>query len=161
MEKSKLKVIKASLRTKDVDNAKVEFRGGMFTPAEFTSMFMAILETYTEGLLAVNDRKDVFEHFNNVFGTFLNKIVPEDEHYKLSKAHKDLKDVVDDTLGRDLTDSDKKENEDARFSAYLLCRDILVNELGLTEESADVLLNKRLNIVERLDTPILKNEKER
>lgn len=157
--KSTLKSIKASLRTKDVDSVKVEFRGGVFDPAEFTSLFMAILETYTEGLLATNTNEEVFNHFNNVFGIFLNKIVPEEEHYKLSNSHKDLKEAADATLGRKETLEDKMDTTENRFSAYLLCRDILTKEIGLTEESADMILNKRLNLAE-LANPKMKHEKE-
>ena len=161
MEKSKLKMIKASLRTKDVDSVKVEFRGGTFSPAEFTSVFMAILETYAVGLLAVNKAEDVFTHFNNVFGIFLNKIVPEKKHYELSEAHKEFKEGVDNTLGRKLTEEDEKDNDSSRLGAYLICRDILTKELGLTEESADVLLNKRLNMVESLNSPVFKDEEKK
>ena len=157
--KSTLKSIKASLRTKDVDSVKVEFRGGAFEPAEFTSLFMAILETYTAGLLTTNSNEEVFKHFNNVFGIFLNKIVPEEEHYKLSDSHKALKEVADATLGRKETLEDKMDTTENRFSAYLLCRDILTKEIGLTEESADVILNKRLNLAE-LANPKFEDEKE-
>lgn len=157
--KSKMKTIKASLRTKDVDQVQVEFKGGVFDPTEFTSVFMAILETYTVGLLSTNSREDVFNHFNNVFGIFLNKIVPEKEHYKLSSQHKDFKDNVDATLGRAETEEDKKATEDNRFSAYLLCRDILVKDIGLTENTADMLLNIKLGMVQKLKGPEFKNEK--
>lgn len=153
MEKSKMKSIKASIRTKDADTVRVDFRGGTLTPVEFTSIFMAILEDYTVGLLKVNKAEDVFKHFNSVFGIFLSKILPEKERYELSSSHKEFKEAVDATLGRELTEDDKKDNEDVRFSAYLLCRDILTKEVGLSEESADVILNKRLNLAEKLNTP--------
>lgn len=158
--KSTLKSIKASLRTKDVDSVKVEFRGGVFSPTEFTSLFMAILETYTEGLIATNTNEEVFNHFNNVFGIFLNKIVPEEEHYKLSSSHKDLKEVADATLGRAETEEDKMETTENRFSAYLLCRDILIKEIGLAEDSADMILNKRLGLKAELVDPKMTHEKE-
>lgn len=141
------KVIRAALRNGDDTKVKVDFRGGVFTPEEFTSIFMAILETYTAGLVKNNSREAVFEHFNRVFGIFLNKIVPEKEHYELSESHKKLKEVVDNTLGREETEEDKKATEDNKFAAYLLCRDILTKEVGLTEESADVILNKRLGLI--------------
>ena len=157
--KSKVKTIKASIKTKDVDKVQVEFRGGVFDPTEFTSVFMAILETYTVGLLATNTKEEVFKHFNSVFGIFLNKIVPEEEHYNLSSSHKQLKEVVDSTLGREETEEDKKDTTENRFSAYLICRDILIKEIGLTEESADLILNKRLGLTE-LSNPKFKDEKE-
>ena len=148
-----MKSIKASIRTKDADTVKVEFRGGTLTPVEFTSIYMAILEDYTVGLLKVNKAEDVFAHFNNVFGIFLSKILPEEKRYELSDSHKEFKNKVDATLGRELTEEDKKDNDESRLSAYLLCRDILTNEVGLSEESADVILNKRLNLAEKLNTP--------
>ena len=152
------KVIRVALRNGDDTKVKVDFHGGVFSPEEFTSMFMAILETYTVGLLKTNSRKDVFNHFNNVFGIFLNKIVPEKEHYTLSKPHKQYKKDVDSTLGRPLTKEDEKYSDEVKFAAYLLAGDILQKELGMTAESANTILNKRLGLA----TPILedmKNEK--
>ena len=146
------KCIKAVLRNNDFSKVKVDFTNGYWTPEEFTCVFMAILESYTLGLLETNKREDVYKHFNNAFGLFLNKILPEEEIYKVSEKHKELKDVVDKTLSRDETTEDKKATEDNRFAAYLLARDILTKEIGLTEESADVLLAKRLGMYE-LITP--------
>ena len=71
------KVIRIALRTSDVDKVKIDFHGGIFTPEEFTSLFMGVLETYTVGLMKTNSKEAVFNHWNNVFGIFLNKIVPE------------------------------------------------------------------------------------
>ena len=146
MSKRNEKVIRVALRNGDDTKVKVDFHGGVFSPEEFTSLIMAVLETYTVGLLEKNSREAVFNHFNNVFGIFLNKIVPESDHYKLSKPHKKYKKKVDDTLGRPLTDEDKKYSEDVRFAAYLLAGDILQKELGMTEESANIILNRRLKL---------------
>ena len=154
---NRTKVIKVSLKNNDDTQVKVEFHGGAFTPEQFTSLFMAVLETYTLGLLKTNSAEDIFKHFNNVFGIYLNKLVPEEEHYKLSKAHKEYKEDVDHILDRPLTKEEQKETEDNRFAAYLLTRDILTKEIGLTEESADVLINKRLNLGVKLNNPEVGN----
>lgn len=115
-----------------------------FNPEQFTQIFMAILETYTLSLLETNSREDVFTHFNNAFGMFLNKLVPEDEHYSLSASHKKFKKRTDSILNKP---EDKKDTETARFAAYLLTRDILTQEVGLAPESADLILNRRLGLV--------------
>lgn len=151
--KSQTKIIKVALKDSDDTKVNVQFHGGAFTPAEFTSLFMAVLETYTLALLKTNSPKDIFVHFNNVFGIYLNKLVPEKEHYELSKSHKEFKEVVDKTLTSELSPQDMKETEDNRFAAYLLTRDILTKEVGLTEEAADVILNKRLGFVTKLNNP--------
>lgn len=142
------KVIRVALRNNDDTKVKVNFHGGVFSPEEFTSMFMAILETYTIGLLEKNSREDVFNHFNRVFGIFLNKIVPENEHYNLSEAHKEFKDGVNATLGRDLTKEDEKYSEDVKFAAHLLAADILQKDIGLSEDSANLILNRRLGLLD-------------
>ena len=71
------KCIKATLRNNDFTKVKVEFSNGYWTPEQFTCVFMAILESYTLGLLQTNEREDVYKHFNNAFGTFLAKILSE------------------------------------------------------------------------------------
>jgi hypothetical protein len=157
MAKKNEKIISVALRNGDDTKVKVNFRGGIFSPEEFTSMFMAILETYTVGLLKVNSKEAVFTHFNNVFGIFLNKIVPEKEHYVLSKPHEKYKEKVDSILGREETDEDKKYSEDVKFAAYLLAGDILQKELGMTADSANMILNRRLH----LETPVLDKEDEK
>lgn len=157
MNKKNEKVIRVAIRNGDDTKVKVDFHGGAFTPEEFTSLWMAVLETYTVGLLEKNKKEDVFNHFNKVFGIFLNKLVPEDEHYKLSKPHKEFKKKVDKTLGRPETEEDKKYSEDAKFAAYLLLGEILQKDLGMTEESANIILNKRL----KLETPVLGKEDEK
>lgn len=157
-QRNRTKVIKVSLKNNDDTQVKVEFHGGAFTPEQFTSLFMAVLETYTLGLLETNTPEDIFKHFNNVFGIYLNKLVPEAKHYDLSKAHKEFKEDVDSILDKPLTEEDMRETEDNRFAAYLLTRDILIKDIGLTEESADVLLNKRLNFGTKLNNPGESNE---
>ena len=152
------KVIRVALRNGDDTKVKVDFHGGIFTPEEFTSLWMAVLETYTVGLLEKNSKEKVFDHFNNVFGIFLNKIVPESEHYKLSKNHKKFKKNMDKILSRPETEEDKKWTEDVKFAAYLLAGDILQKELGMTADSANMILNRRLGLA----TPVMekKDEKE-
>ena len=147
MNRKNEKVIRVAIRNGDDTKVKVDFHGGVFTPEEFTSLLMAVLETYTVGLLEKNSKEAVFNHFNNVFGIFLNKIVPEKEHYKLSKPHKDYKKDVDKILKRPLTEKDKKYSEDVKFAAYLLAGDILQKELGMTADSANLILNRRLGLM--------------
>lgn len=155
MNRKNEKVIRVAIRNGDDTKVKVDFHGGVFSPAEFTAMFMAVLETYTKGLLEKNTKEAIFNHFNNVFGIFLNKLVPEKEHYELSKSHKDYKEVVDKTLGREETEEDKKYSEDVKLAAYLLAGDILQKEVGMTEETVEILLNKRLGLIE----PVLNKKK--
>ena len=157
MEKKNEKVIRVALRNGDDTRVKVGFHGGVFTPEEFTSLWMAVLETYTLGLLEKNSKEKVFDHFNNVFGIFLNKLVPEAEHYELSKSHKEYKDKVNKILDRPLTDEDKKWSDEVKFAAYLLAGDILQKELGMTADSANIILNKRLGLI----TPTLNKEDEK
>lgn len=158
MTKKNEKVIRVALRNGDDTKVKVDFHGGVFTPEEFTSLWMAVLETYTVGLLEKNTKEKVFDHFNNVFGIFLNKLVPEAEHYNLSKNHKKFKKNMDKILSRPETEEDKKWTEDVKFAAYLLTGDILQKELGMTADSANMILNRRLG----LTTPVMekKDEKE-
>jgi len=158
MAKKNEKVIRVALRNGDDTKVKVDFHGGVFTPEEFTSLWMAVLETYTVGLLEKNTKEKVFDHFNNVFGIFLNKLVPEAEHYNLSKNHKKFKKNMDKILSRPETEEDKKWTEDVKFAAYLLAGDILQKELGMTADSANMILNRRLGLM----TPVMekKDEKE-
>ena len=157
MSKKNEKVIRAALRNGDDTKVKVDFHGGIFTPEEFTSLWMAVMETYTVGLLEKNSREKVFDHWNNAFGIFLNKIVPEDEHYVLSKKHKKYKKEVDKILKRPETEEDKKYSEDVKFAAYLLAGDILQKEMGLTADSANLILNKRLGLV----SPVMEKKDEK
>lgn len=147
MNKKNEKVIRVAIRNGDDTKVKVDFHGGVFSPEEFTSLWMAVLETYTVGLVEKNPKEKVFDHWNNVFGKFLNKIVPESIHYKRSKSHKNFKKETDKILLRPETEEDKKYSEDVKFAAYLLAGDILQKELGMTADSANLILNKRLGLV--------------
>ena len=122
MNKKDEKVIRVAIRNGDDTKVKVDFHGGVFSVEEFTSLFMAVLETYTAGMINKNGNEKVFEHWNNVFGIFLNKIVPPSKHYELSTEHKEFKEKVDATLGREETEEDKKK--------YLANADIIVVAVG-------------------------------
>lgn len=147
MNKKNEKVIRVAIRNGDDTKVKVDFHGGVFTPEEFTSLWMAVLETYTVGLLEKNSKEKVFDHFNKVFGIFLNKLVPEATHYERSKAHKQYKKKIDKILDRPETEEDKKWSEDVKFAAYLLTGEILQKELGMTADSANLILNRRLGLI--------------
>lgn len=140
------KYIRVALQNNDFTKVKTTFSKTPFTPEEFTCMIMALLETYTEGLLTNNDRKAVYEHYNNAFGIFLNKILAEEEIYKVSPRHKELKENADRILAKPLTLEDAKEDDTNRLAAYLIAGDILQEELGLDRESVDLILNRRLKL---------------
>ena len=148
--------IKVYLDDSDPNNPKVKtvFSKKPFSPEQFTSIFMGILESYTASLLETNSQEQIFEHFNNAFGIFLNKLLPADEIYEKSEAHRVFKGIVDDTLGAENSEEVQKETDENRLAAYLLCREVLVTEIGLTEESADFILNKRLGL---LNSPVENN----
>jgi len=140
------KKMKVSMANGDDTKVKVTFQGEMLTPDEFTSLYMALLEAYTESLLEKNERKAIYEHWNRVFGIFLNKILTDKEIYEASDKHKEFKKVVDDTLGAPETESVKAENEDNKLAAMLLARELMI-EAGLTEDTVDALLNKKMGLV--------------
>lgn len=142
------KYMRVALRNGDFTKVKTTFSKEPFTPEEFTCLIMALLESYTERLLVNNDRKAVYEHFNNAFGIFLNKVLPEEDIYKVSEAHKEFKENADKILDRPLSLEEAKEDETNRMAAYLLAGDILQKELGLDRESVDLILNKRLNLIQ-------------
>lgn len=146
---SMTRYIKVYLDDNDSNEPKVKtvFSKKPFSPEQFTQIFMGILESYTVSLLETNSNEQVFEHFNNIFGIFLNKLLPADKIYEKSESHKAFKDAVDETLGAENTEEVQRETEDNRLAAYILCRDVLVNEIGLTEESADLILNRRLGLL--------------
>ena len=125
-------------------HVKVSFSKKPFSPEQFTSLVMGVFEAYAIELMTTNKPEDVYEHFNNAFGIFLAKLVPQDYIYKHSKEHKKFKKRVDNTLGQP---EDKKDTEDNRFAAYLLCHDILTKEVGLDPDSANLILNKRLGLL--------------
>ena len=138
---------KAYLRETTDENGKVQsevqclFSKKPFSSEQFFSLIMGVLEAYAEQLLTTNTREDVYHNFNHAFGIFLSKLVPADYIYENSEEHKKLKEHIDATLGQP---ADEKDTEDNRFAAYLLCHDILTNEIGLDHDSANLLLNKRL-----------------
>lgn len=127
-----------------VSQTKVEFSKNPISPSQFTPLFMGVAEAYAEQLLTTNEPEAVYQHFNNAFGIFLRKLVPEDKVYELSEEHKQFKEHTDSTLG---LPEDERDTEENRLAAYLLAKDILTHEVGLTDESADLILNKRLGLL--------------
>lgn len=127
-----------------VSQTKVEFSKNPISPNQFTPLFMGVAEAYAEQLLTTNEPVAVYQHFNNAFGIFLRKLVSENEIYALSEEHGAFKAHVDNTLGQA---PDERDTEENRLAAYLLTKDILTKEVGLSEESADLILNKRLGLL--------------
>lgn len=127
-----------------ITQTKVDFSKSPIIPQQFTPLFMGVAEAYAEQLLTTNSPEDVYQHFNNAFGIFLRKLVPEEKVYELSKEHEAFKKHTDETLGQEF---DQKDTEENRLAAYLLAKDILTHEVGLAEESADLILNKRLGLL--------------
>ena len=127
-----------------VSQTKVEFSKNPISPEQFTPLFMGVAEAYAEQLLTTNSPEAVYSHFNNAFGIFLRKLVPEDYVYEHSEEHKMFKEHADATLSQPVDERDTEEN---RLAAYLLAKDILTHEVGLTEESADLILNRRLGLL--------------
>ena len=123
---------------RNLDLVRLEMDGQPFSVEEFTSMLMGLLETYTEGLLQKNEKKHVFEHWNSVFGKFLNKIYPNGEIYEVSEAHKQLKDSLE-------APKDPAANHLNKVAAMVMARELLV-EAGVTEETADFLINKKIKV---------------
>lgn len=128
-------------------NVKVDFSRKPATPAEFTCLFMGVIEAYTELLLISNSKEDVYEHFNSAFGIFLRKIIPDDKIYSLSPVHKERKEIMESTLGQP---EDPYANDTNRLAAYVLAKEILMQEIGLSDESADLILNKRLDLLKEV-----------
>lgn len=127
-----------------ISQTKVEFSKNPISPEQFTPLFMGVAEAYAEQLLTTNEPASVYQHFNNAFGIFLRKLVSEDEVYALSKEHAEFKEHTNSTLGAEF---DEKDTEENRLAAYLLAKDILTHEVGLAEESADLILNRRLGLL--------------
>ena len=127
-----------------ISQTKVEFSKNPISPDQFTPLFMGVAEAYAEQLLTTNSPEAVFQHFNNAFGIFLRKLVTEEQVYQLSEEHKVFKEHTEETLGSAYDERDTEEN---RLAAYLLAKDILTHEVGLAEESADLILNKRLGLL--------------
>ena len=127
-----------------VSQTKVEFSKNPISPSQFTPLFMGVAEAYAEQLLTTNEPLSVYQHFNNAFGIFLRKLLPEEQIYEVSDEHRAFKEHTDKTLGSEYDERDTEEN---RLAAYILAKDILVHEAGLTEESADLILNRRLGLL--------------
>ena len=127
-----------------ISQTKVEFSSAPMTPAQFTPLFMGVAEAYAEELLTTNTPEAVYDHFNHAFGIFLTKLLPKDEIYKRSKPHKKYKKKVDAILSQP---EDTKANEDNRMAAYILAHDILTHEAHFSEETADLILTKRLGLL--------------
>lgn len=123
---------------KNLDLVRVEMDGQPFSVEEFTSLTMGLLETYTEGLLQKNDKKAVFDHWNSVFGKFLNKIYPDGQIYEVSEPHKQLKSALE-------TKEDPAENHLNKVAAMVMARELLI-EAGITEETADYLIHKKIDV---------------
>jgi hypothetical protein len=104
---------------------------------------MAILDSYTEALLQTNERKQVYEYWNNVLGTFLGRIIPANEIYETSDEHKKLKEVVDKTLKTKPTKKNEKKTAENRLAAMVLAKELML-EAGLTEETVDMMLSKKI-----------------
>lgn len=145
MSQKRTKAIRVAIKDADDTKVKVSFYGdSMFTVEEFTAMFMGVLEEYTKGMIKANGEVPVYDHWNRVFGIFLAKILPEKKIYERDESHKELKRLTEETLGQP---ENKKDTEDNRLAAYMLCRDILIKEVGMDEPSADLILNRRLGLV--------------
>ena len=112
-----------------------------FTAEQFISLMMGVMEAYAQQLLTNNTPEAVYDNFNSAFGIFLAKLVPQDYIYENSEEHKKFKEHVDSTLCREADESDTESN---RMAAYMLCHDILVKEVGLDPDSANLILNRRL-----------------
>lgn len=112
-----------------------------FTSEQFISLMMGVMEAYAQQLLTNNTPEAVYDNFNHAFGIFLAKLVPQDYIYEHSEEHKKFMEHVEETLGKP---ADAANTDDNRFAAYLLCFDILTKEIGLDENSANLILNKRL-----------------
>jgi len=140
------KAMRVILPNGDDTRVKVTFIGDYFTPQEFTSIYMALLECYTESLLQTNDRKAIYNHFNNAFGIYLNKLLSDKEVYETSPKHKEAKVIVENTLGKPETKEVKEETEDNRLAALIVAKELLL-EAGLTEETANALIAKKAGLI--------------
>ena len=116
-----------------------------FTSEQFISLVMGVMEAYAQQLLTTNTPEAVYENFNYAFGTFLRKLVPAEYIYEHSEEHKAFKEHVDATLAQP---EDVKDTEDNKLAAYLLCHDILTKECGMDYDSANLILNKRLGLIQ-------------
>lgn len=120
-----------------------------FTAEQFISLMMGVMEAYAQTLLVNNKPEAVYDNFNNAFGIFLSKLVPQDYIYEHSEEHKKFKEHVDATLGGE---EDTKDTETNRMAAYMLCHDILTKEVGLDPDSANLILSRRLGTLKVEET---------
>lgn len=131
------------------------FSSKPFTAEQFISLVMGVMEAYAQQLLVNNSPESVYDNFNNAFGIFLAKLVPESYIYEHSEEHKKFKEHVDTTLGGE---ADEKDTETNRMAAYMLCHDILTREVGLDADSANLILNRRLGTLKVGDSEDGKKE---
>ena len=139
--KAYLKEIENKETGKIESQVQCSFSAKPFTAEQFISLVMGVMEAYAEQLLVNNSPESVYDNFNNAFGIFLAKIVPESYIYEHSEEHKKFKEHVDNTLGGEEDDASNQAN---KLAAYMLCHDILTREVGLDEDSANLILSKRL-----------------
>lgn len=122
----------------------IGFKGSeVFTPGEFTAVFVPILEAYTEQLLVTNSRQKVYNLWNEVFGLFLNSILSEDEIYTVSDKHKKFKEELDEDLEKKDDKELKIRTEMNRLAAVGVSKHLLM-KAGLTEESATKLIQEEI-----------------
>lgn len=131
------------------------FSSKPFTAEQFISLMMGVMEAYAQTLLTNNSPEAIYDNFNNAFGIFLAKIVPESYIYEHSEEHKKFKEHVDSTLGQSI---DEEGNDTNRLAAYMLCHDILTREVGLDADSANLILNRRLGTLKVEDSTDGKEE---
>ncbi len=144
--KAESRGINVTIKTDDVDKVKIKFIGAMFTPEEFTSIFMGVLEAYSISLIEKNGKLPVHEHWNAVFGKFLKRILPDKQVFEDSEAHKNAKEAIDASLGKEDDLLTARNNETNRIAAMVLAKEILL-EAGLEEKSVDVLINKKIGLI--------------
>ncbi len=145
-QKKDVKAIRAAIKGSDDTRVKVSFFNGVPSPAEFTSMLMALLDAYSNGLLETNSREAVFDHWNAVFGAFLHRILPEEEIERRDERHREFVESVDEALGGEF---DAADADRVKAAAYVLAGQILT-DAGMDPDSVNVLLNRKMG---RLSAP--------
>lgn len=138
-KKKDVKAIRAAIKGSDDEHVRVSYFNGVPSPADFTSMLMALLDSYSNGLLETNSREAVFDHWNAVFGAFLHRILPEEEIEKRDARHKEFVESVDATLGAEF---DPADSDRVKAAAYVLAGQILT-DAGMDPDSVNVLLNRK------------------
>lgn len=142
--KAYLKEVKNKETGNVESQVKCVFSEKPFSAEQFMSLMMGVMEAYAQQLLVDNTPENVYDNFNNAFGIFLAKLVPQEYIYEHSESHKAFKEHVDNTLGGEEDVVDSASN---KMAAYLLAHDILVKEVGLDEDSANLVLNRRLGLL--------------